>query len=90
MQVARSIGARFNLVTSEIYETDKVAHTVTQYSWRSEHSPEAARAQPGKSCALTCPTQVNSLITHALPQIGIRPPTQDKPIFLQVVLNVLD
>jgi len=27
MEVAPSIGARFNLVTSEIYETDKVART---------------------------------------------------------------
>ena len=54
MEVARSIGARFNLVTSEIYETDKVARTqvhnihgdLNTALRQPERSPEKAALSP--------------------------------------------
>jgi hypothetical protein len=83
------------LITSEIYEAEKVErtlfHTLFHNIYRDlDTALRQAEHSPGKSCALSSPTGVKSLIRHVLPQVRTAPSTQDKLIFLQILLNVLD
>jgi hypothetical protein len=82
------------LITSEIYEAEKVArtlfHRLFHNIYRDLDTVLRQAERSGKSCALSSPTGVKSLIRHVLPQVRTPPSTQDKLIFLQILLNVLD